>query len=116
MKCPFCDDELVPINGSRPGYVQHEYQKECPMVDEQMGIPQWVHLQIIVDKIAALRAEAERLKADARLGRMVRAMPEFAYLRRDEQRWCVSYHDKPNAYADTPEEALVAAGCGEVEE
>ena len=68
------------------------------------------------EELTALRAEVEALRADARLGRMVRAMPEFAYLRRDEQRWCVSYHDKPNAYADTPEEALVAAGCGEVEE
>ena len=77
-------------------------------------------------ELAALRAENAKLQADARLGRMVRGVREHIRLTfcpessiccfgvRLEVEDCHGYLESRGFY-DTPEEALIAAGCGETE-
>lgn len=77
------------------------------------------------DEVSRLRAEVERLtaenaklEADARLGRMVRAMPPRSRLCRgipeegDRRDWYCFWGngDRAASEGDTPEEALAAAG------
>jgi len=75
-------------------------------------------LSELTKKRDALKAEIERLRADAALGRAVRKMPDMAKLWHAEVRWYLHPGDGPClplGTGNTPEAALAAAGLMEEE-
>lgn len=56
------------------------------------------------------QATPDQCGADAKLGRLVRSMPDGAALVTLNKRWFVDGH----ATTDTPENALINAGCSDV--
>ena len=75
-------------------------------------------LSELTKKRDALKAEIERLRADAALGRAVRKMPDMAKLWHAEVRWYLHPGDAPClplGTGNTPEAALAAAGLMEEE-
>ena len=104
MKCPICNDNLVPVKLS-PGTFTHEYQTDCAFVWNDLTVPQ----------IEVLR--------DAALGAAVRRMPNDHVLQRSDwqgkEKWFLSGYECPDGCrgelrtrgrGDTPEAALIAAG------
>ena len=94
MKCPICNDSLVPVKLS-PGTVTHEHQTGCAFVWNDLTGPQIEVLQ------------------RAALGAAVRRIPEGAMLWHSEDTWYLHPKDTPAApmgQGDTPEAALIVAG------
>ena len=99
MKCPLCNDTLLPTKHNNGVYV-HEYQTTCAFV--------WGELSEI--QIEVLR--------DAALGRAVRMMPIGAMLWRSEDTWYLHPEHGPclpMGSGVTLEDALRQAGLMEVE-
>lgn len=102
MKCPICNDNLVPVKLS-PGTFTHEYQTDCAFVWNDLTVPQ----------IEVLR--------DAALGAAVRRL-ESAGLWSDVYGWAVLSDGLPGcgkrriSHGPTPEAALIAAGLMKGEE
>lgn len=99
MKCPLCNDTLVPTKHSIGEY-SHEHVNSCPFAWEDLS-----------------KAQIEVLE-DAALGRVVRKMPEGSSLwRHGSAEWGFDDSHMHTVCQDalTPEAAFEAAGLMEVE-
>lgn len=78
------------------------------------GYPRIEDVSALVSEVQDLQRLVQSLTADAKLGRLVRSMPDQWFLsQRVDGKWQVS-NGVTRYVEDTPENALINAGCSDV--